>query len=179
MAICVHHVGPQMWGQIINHSRTDGGDILSHCPRTDARTRITRSQCSCLSVCHHHTCAWSFAFSESGCPEYKLLFDLWCSFAAVPFVAVWQPLKKPFSLSGFLESSTQTIVFFRSRRQFGFSLPPPKLTKKMDGMADPTQKAREEFVCQHGRLFPTYLFFCVFHLGLGWISTSLFVRRSS
>lgn len=114
-------VPPRMWGQIINHSRTDGGDILSHFPRTDAGTSVARSQRSCFGVCHHHTCAMcvdcarSFAFSESGCPEHKLLFDLWCSFPAVPFAAVWQ---RPKSLSLYLVSWSpppKTILFFQSR----------------------------------------------------------------
>lgn len=47
----------------------------------------------------------------SGCPEQKLLFDLWGWFAAVPFLAIWQ-LIKHFSSSGSSASSTQTTVSF-------------------------------------------------------------------
>lgn len=66
--VCVHGdtCGPRMRGQIINHGgmegrMMDGGDILSHFPRTVAWTSRTPSQCTCFSVCssHNHTCAWT------------------------------------------------------------------------------------------------------------------------
>lgn len=143
----------------------DGGDILSHFPRTFAWMSRTPSQCTCFSVCssHSHTCAWtvhdhsrySQAVQNRGCyltyGVHSQLYHFWLygSYSNISLLlGSWRPPPKP----PFLSLVGKSASVYASKK------------KKMDVKAKLTQKARVE-LCVSAWQTISSSFFCAFCLG--------------